>query len=216
VARGPEDLVRDVVAVGVVDARILDAMRAVPRADFVSPEHRQRAYIDQPLPIPHGQVTTQPSLVAKMVEALRVGPDACVLEVGTGLGFQTAILTRLARKVYSIERFRDIADTARTHLRRFGASNVDVVVGDGSLGRPEEAPYDAIVVSAAFLSVPAPLAEQLAEGGRLVQPIGPGGADDVKVFEKSGGGLIDRGFVIGAHFVRLYGRHGFSEESETE
>jgi protein-L-isoaspartate(D-aspartate) O-methyltransferase len=212
VVLGPEELAAAVAALGVRDDRLLEALRGVPRADFVPPELSDRAYFDEPLRIPHGQVTTQPSLVAKMIEALRLEPSDRILEVGTGYGFQTALLSRLARHVYSIERFGVLADTAREHLRRVGASNIDVVVGDGSLGLPEHAPFDAILVSAAYPAVPKPLADQLAERGRLVQPIGPGGAEDVSLYEKLDGKLVHRGFVIAAHFVRLYGRHGFAED----
>jgi protein-L-isoaspartate(D-aspartate) O-methyltransferase len=193
---------------GVEDPRVLAAVAAVPRAGFVPPEHADRADVDVPVPIPHGQVTTQPSLVARMVEALTLSGSETVLEVGTGYGWQTAVLTRLAARVHSVERFPDLAETARANLA--GVENVDVVVGDGSEGLPEHAPYDAIVVSAAFPEVPAPLAEQLAEGGRLVQPIGSGGNDEVVLFERRGGELVPVRSVTLAYFVRLVGRHGFS------
>ena len=179
----------------------------MPRSDFVPAEHADLADVDAPIPIPHGQVTTQPSLVARMVEALGLAGDERVLEVGTGYGWQTALLARLAREVFSVERFADLAETAQRHLA--GYENVTVVVGDGSEGLPEHAPFDAILVAAAYPSVPEPLAEQLAEGGRLVQPIGPGGAEDVVLFEKRDGELRRVRSVSGAHFVRLHGRHGF-------
>jgi protein-L-isoaspartate(D-aspartate) O-methyltransferase len=204
-----EDLVGAVVAAGVRDPRLIEALRAVPRAGFVPPEFAGWAYADRPLPIPHGQVTTQPSLSAKMIEALGLTGSERVLEVGTGYGFQTALLASLSRSVYSIERFPDVAETAKENLARHGTNNVEVVVGDGTQGLPEHAPYDAILVSAAFTSVPAPLAEQLAAGGRLVQPIGSGGEEDVILFEKGPDGLVRRHTVTGAHFVRLYGAHAF-------
>src|SRR6266508_1883089 len=184
-------------------------MAAVPRAEFVPAEYAERADIDAPIPIPHEQVTTQPSLVARMVEALALEGPERVLEVGTGYGWQTALLARLADRVVSVERFADLADVARANLARLGVENVDVVVGDGTEGLPEHAPFDAIIVSAAYPTVPPPLAEQLAEGRRLVQPIGPGGADDVIFFAKRGGELEKVRFVSGAHFVRLHGRHGY-------
>jgi protein-L-isoaspartate(D-aspartate) O-methyltransferase len=192
---------------GVRDERVLAAIAAVPRAEFVPAEDADLAEIDTPIGIPHEQVTTQPSLVARMVEALTLEGDERVLEVGTGYGWQTALLAELAREVFSVERFADLAETARAALA--GRENVHVVVGDGSEGLPEQAPFDAILVAAAFPSVPDPLAEQLAEGGRLVQPLGPGGAEDVVLFEKRGGELHEVRFVIGAHFVRLHGRHAF-------
>jgi protein-L-isoaspartate(D-aspartate) O-methyltransferase len=189
------------------DERVLEAIAAVPRDEFVPPAHRDLAEIDVPIPIPHQQVTTQPSLVARMVEALGLTGNERVLEVGTGYGWQTALLARLAREVFTIERFPDLALTARANLA--GHSNVHVIVGDGSEGFPEHAPFDAILVAAAYPTVPEPLAEQLAEGGRLVQPLGPGGAEDVVLFEKRNGVLHRIRSVSGAHFVRLHGKYGF-------
>jgi protein-L-isoaspartate(D-aspartate) O-methyltransferase len=130
-----------------------------------------------------------------------------VLEIGTGYGWQTALLAELAREVFSVERFADLAETARDALA--GRGNVAVVVADGSEGLTAHAPFDAILVAAAYPDVPEPLAEQVAEGGRLVQPIGQGGAEDVVLFEKHGGALQPVRTVAGAHFVRLHGRHGF-------
>jgi protein-L-isoaspartate(D-aspartate) O-methyltransferase len=193
---------------GVQDERVLDAIAAVPRRDFVPAEAVDLAELDSPIPIPHEQVTTQPSLVARMVEALALGGDERVLEIGTGYGWQTALLARLAAQVFSVERFADVAETARLRLAR--CENVTVVVGDGSAGLPEYAPYDAILVAAAFPRVPEPLAEQLVEAGRLVQPIGPGGHEDVVLFEKREGELHRARSVSAARFVRLHGRYGFS------
>jgi protein-L-isoaspartate(D-aspartate) O-methyltransferase len=206
---GPDALVRASLAAGVRDERVLDAIRAVPRADFVPRECVDRAYEDAPLPIPHGQVTTQPSLVARMVEGLGLEGGERVLEVGTGYGWQTALLARLAREVFSVERFPDLAEAARRALLEAGVENATVVVGDGSGGLPERSPFDAVLVAAAFPSVPAPLREQLAPAGRLVQPIGPGGADDVTLFVKDEGGLSAVETLVPAHFVRLHGEHGF-------
>jgi protein-L-isoaspartate(D-aspartate) O-methyltransferase len=193
---------------GVRDERVLAAIGAVPRSRFIPTEFVGQADIDAPIPIPHGQVTTQPSLVARMVEALSLAGDERVLEVGTGYGWQTALLAELAREVFSVERFADLAARARAALA--GRENVHVVVGDGSAGLPEHAPFDAILVAAAYSSVPVPLAEQLAEGGRLVQPLGPGGAEEVVLFEKRGDELHRLRSLGGAHFVRLHGRHGFA------
>jgi len=186
---------------------VLDAIAAVPRSAFVPPEYSGQAEIDAPIPIPHRQVTTQPSLVARMVEALALAGDERVLEIGTGYGWQTALLARLAREVFSVERFADLADTAKANLA--GYENVHVLVGDGSEGLPEHSPFDAILVAAAYPTVPEPLIEQLAEDGRLVQPLGPGGAEDVVLFEKRNGELRRVRSVSGAHFVRLHGRHAF-------
>jgi protein-L-isoaspartate(D-aspartate) O-methyltransferase len=204
-----EDLVRAARVVGVRDGRVLDAVRAVPRATFVPTDRVDEAYRDVPLPIPNGQVTTQPSLVARMVEAAQVAASDRVLEVGAGYGWQTALLARLAARVWSVERWADLAEAARASLAAAGVENVELVVGDGSAGVPEHAPYDVVLVSAAFPSVPAPLAAQVALGGRLVQPIGPGGAEDVVVFERGDDGLERRSVVTRARFVRLYGRYGY-------
>jgi protein-L-isoaspartate(D-aspartate) O-methyltransferase len=204
-----EDLVQAIVAKGVYDPRLLRAMRRVPRSEFVPPNLAERAYLDQPLPIPHGQVTTQPSLVAKMIEALGLAGSEHLLEIGTGYGFQTALLAHLSNFVWSVERWSDVAVTARANLARLGILNVEVAVGDGTQGLPEHAPYDAILVSAAFPRVPPPLVEQLALGGRLIQPIGLGGEERVMLFEKGAEGLMRRSTIVGAHFVRLYGAHAF-------
>jgi protein-L-isoaspartate(D-aspartate) O-methyltransferase len=208
---GPEDLVAAARAVGVRDARVLAALRDVPRALFVPPGDADRAYVDEPIPIPHGQVTTQPSLVARMVEALALTGSEHVLEVGTGYGWQTALLAALARFVRSVERFPDVAETARANLVANGTANVEVVTGDGSEGLAGHAPFDAVIVSAAFPDVPSPLAAQVAPGGRLVQPIGPSGDEDVVLFVRDETGLVRRASLIAAHFVPLVGRYGFTE-----
>jgi protein-L-isoaspartate(D-aspartate) O-methyltransferase len=189
-------------------------LRAVPRSAFVPADLVAQAYLDQPLPIPHGQVTTQPSLVAKMVEALELTGSEQVLEVGTGYGFQTALLGHLSRFVWSIERWPDMATTASDNLARHGVTNVEVVAGDGTAGLPERAPFDAILISAAFPRVPPPLSEQLAPGGRLVQPIGSGGDEEVVLFDKGPRGVVRRRAVSLARFVRLYGQHGFPASAD--
>jgi protein-L-isoaspartate(D-aspartate) O-methyltransferase len=209
-ADGPKRLAQRVHAKGIRDQRLLRAIASVPRAGFVPPAYSGRAYRDEPIPIGHDQVTTQPSLVAAMIQALTLQGSERVLEVGTGHGFQTALLARLAGRVFSIERFADLAQAARRNLDRHGIRNAVVVVGDGTAGFPEQARFDAIVVSAAFTSVPEPLGAQLQDGGRLVQPIGRGGADEVTLFERRGDGLERRAGVTPAHFVKLYGDHGFT------
>jgi protein-L-isoaspartate(D-aspartate) O-methyltransferase len=183
----------------------------MPRARFVPPAAAHRAYLDEPIRIPHGQVTTQPSLIARMVEALRLTGTERALEVGTGLGFQTAILAMLARQVVSVERFADLAEQARANLEAAGVGGVTVVVGDGTLGVPAHAPYDAIVVAAASPRIPAPLVEQLASGGRLVHPVGPGGGELVTAFHKEGDRLIADAQLTPAYFVPLVGTHGVSK-----
>lgn len=202
-------LVEAVRDAGVGDPRVLDAVRAVPRTSFVPLEFVGSAYDDEPIPIPHHQVTTQPSLSARMVEALRLTGDEQVFEVGTGYGYQTALLARLAAFVTSIEYWPDLAASARRNLASVGVENVRVLDGDGSEGVPQFAPYDAVLVSAAFPEVPPPLVDELRMGGRLVQPIGPGGEEEVMLFERTADGLAQRERIVPARFVRLYGRHGY-------
>ena len=206
---GMEKLVAAARRAGIEDPRLLEVMRQVPRAAFVPLDQVGLAYLDVPVPIPHSQVTTQPSLSARMIEALGLAGGEHILEVGTGYGYQTALLARLASFVTSIERWADLADQARQNLAAQGIDNVHVVEGDGTEGVPAAAPYDAILVSAAFPEVPEALVGQLRVSGRLVQPIGPGGAERVTVFERSAGGLVSREVVCHARFVRLYGRHGY-------
>ena len=206
---GPEDLVAAARLRGVRDERLLGAIATVPRAAFVPAQSIDLGYRDRPLPISHRQVTTQPSLVAVMVEALRLTGTERVLEVGTGYGWQTALLAKLAREVWSIELWDDMVAAAERSLEAGDIANVQLVVGDGTLGLPEHAPFDAIVITAAFPEVPPPLVEQLVPGGRLVQPVGRGGEEDVTLFDKRGGELVLKRWLIPASFVRLYGAHGY-------
>ena len=211
-AASPSDLVAAARAAGIGDARVLAAISATPRAGFVPADYLTDAYRDEPIPIGQRQVTTQPSLPARMIKGLHRESGDHVLEIGTGLGFY-ALLARLAARVISIERWPDLAGQARRNLARQGTGNAEVLAGDGSRGLPEGAPYDAILVSAAFPQVPAPLAAQLRIGGRLVQPIGPGGSEQVVLFERSPSGLERRRVLTLARFVRLHGRHGFRSRS---
>lgn len=205
----PDDLVRAVRAAGIRDERVLAAVRDTPRAAFVPANHVAAAYRDEPVPIGHDQVTTQPSLSAGMIAALELTGTERVLEIGTGLGFQTALLAHLAAEVVTIDRWPDLVRQARHNLARQGVGNVTLRIGDGSEGLPDHAPYDAVIVSAAFPSVPPPLVEQLRVGGRLVQPIGAGGHEQVVLFKRTADGLDRQQVVTLARFVRLYGRHGF-------
>ena len=186
------------------------AIARLPRALFVPRKLAAGAYLDEPVEITHRQVTTQPSLVAKMVEALALRGREKVLEVGTGYGYQTALLAMLAREVWSIELWQDMIDAARASLAEVGVVNARLLVGDGTLGLPDEAPFDAIIVTAAFPTVPPPLQDQLAQSGRLVQPIGPGGLEDVRLFEMQAGRLVVRRSITGAYFVPMYGEHGYA------
>jgi protein-L-isoaspartate(D-aspartate) O-methyltransferase len=157
---------------GIADERVLDAMARVPRHEFTAGRYRDQAYEDYPLPIGEGQTISQPYIVALMLEALALTPTDRVLEVGTGSGYVAALLAELAAQVISLERHAVLADDARELLAHLGYANVKVIAGDGSLGFPEHAPYDAIIVSAAAPKVPPALLEQLAEGGRMIIPIG--------------------------------------------
>ena len=158
---------------GISDQAVLRAMDEVPREYFVAAEFADSAYADQALPIACGQTISQPYVVAYMTEQLEVEPQHRVLEIGTGSGYQAAVLSRLAREVVSIERYRTLADAARERLKTLGYANVDVLVGDGFAGVPERAPFDRIIVTAAAEEVPEALVDQLAEGGKMVLPLGP-------------------------------------------
>ncbi|HEY7359998.1 MAG TPA: protein-L-isoaspartate(D-aspartate) O-methyltransferase [Streptosporangiaceae bacterium] len=205
----PEDLVRAARRAGVSDGRVLAAIAATPRTGFVPAGYAGVAYRDQPVPIPHGQVTTQPSLSAMMIAALGLAGGEQVLEIGTGYGYQAALLARLAAQVVSTGIWPGLAAQARRNLAAQAITNVLVVTGDGTEGYPAGAPYDAVIVSAAFTQVPPPLAAQLRSGGRLVQPIGPGGHEQVLVFQRQAQSLQPLKVLTSASFVPLYGKHGF-------
>jgi protein-L-isoaspartate(D-aspartate) O-methyltransferase len=200
---GIAELVSTVRAAGIRDERVLEAIARVPRGQFVPAEAVGSAYFDEPIPIGRGQVTTQPSLVARMVEALSLSGSERVLEIGTGLGWQTALLGAMADRAWSVERFPDLAEAARRNLEMQGVLNAEVVVADGWRGVPEHAPYNAILVSAAAPEVPGSLAQQLRDGGRLVHPLGTGGDEEVILFEKQSGELRAQRTLTRARFVKL-------------
>jgi protein-L-isoaspartate(D-aspartate) O-methyltransferase len=196
---------------GIADQAVLRAMDEVPRAQFVEEDFADCAYADQALPIACGQTISQPYVVAYMTEQLRLRPEHRVLEVGTGSGYQAAVLSRLAREVVSIERYRTLAEKARERLRALGYDNVDVVVGDGFAGAPEKAPYDRIIVTAAAPEVPQALVDQLADdGGVMLLPLGPqdGPQNIVKLTKMETG--LDREDLIAVRFVPLL--HGRARE----
>jgi protein-L-isoaspartate(D-aspartate) O-methyltransferase len=196
-----------IAARGIYDRNVLDAMRKVPRHLFVPAGFEGAAYRDHPLPIGHGQTISQPYIVALMTDLLSVSPGDRVLEVGAGSGYQAAILATLGAEVFSIERIPEVARIAEENLRRAGISNVHVIVGDGTIGYPQGAPYQGIIVTAAAPTVPSPLVDQLAEGGRLVIPIGGRDVQELVRLEKKGG-TITRTSYGGGGFVPLVGEHG--------
>ncbi len=192
------------------DERVLAAFREVPRHLFAAGAGLREAYADHPLPIGEGQTISQPFMVALMTQCLRLSGGEKVLEIGTGSGYQAAILSRLAGKVYSVERVAALADRAGEIFRSLGYENISVRVGDGTRGWPEFAPYDAIIVTAGAPGVPPPLVEQLADGGRLAIPAGGGYSQRLLVLERRGEQIIERD-EGGCVFVPLIGEYGWRE-----
>jgi protein-L-isoaspartate(D-aspartate) O-methyltransferase len=190
---------------GIANERVLKAMGEMPRHEFVTRRYREMAYYDMALPIGRGQTISPPSLVAEMVDHLEPQPGDRVLEVGTGTGYQAAVLGRLVAEVYTIEIVGALARRARSTLRRLGCANVEVRTGDGYLGWPEQAPFDGIIVACAPERVPVPLVDQLREGGRIVVPLGQGYDQMIYVFKKTNG-LLARELVSPAAFVPMTGR----------
>lgn len=193
---------------GIRDARVLEAMQRIPRHEFISEEFRSQAYADHPIPIGEEQTISQPFIIAVSLQALALQGTESVLEVGTGSGYQTALLALLARAVYSIERYASLARGAGTVLTLLGLSNVKVVVGDGSHGLQEYAPFDAIVVSAAAPGVPKSLFEQLSDPGRMVIPVGPPHAQELLLVRKQNGERISE-VLDGCRFVPLVGDEAY-------
>ena len=192
---------------GISDPRILTAFEAVPREWFISPDQIDQAYADHPLPIGHEQTISQPYIVAEMIQQLRAQPHHRILDVGAGSGYQTALLARLVAHVYAIERIDALAEQARQRLEDLGITNVTIRTGDGSVGWPDEAPFDGIISGAASPDVPPAWLEQLAEGGRIVAPIGPIAVQDLRVIEQTPTGPRSTS-VCGVRFVKLIGQQG--------
>jgi protein-L-isoaspartate(D-aspartate) O-methyltransferase len=205
-----ERMVRDLIAArGVKDERVLAALRKIPRHLFVKDHLRIQAYGDHALPIAAGQTISQPYIVARMTELLEVGPEHSVLEVGTGSGYQTAVLAVLARRVYSLEIVPELAQTAIPRMRQLGLDNVKIQVFDGTVGWSEWAPYDRILVTAGAPKVPEPLLGQLAPRGALLVPEGRLNAQRLVLYRKSARGEIRRREGEEVAFVPLLGRHGW-------
>jgi protein-L-isoaspartate(D-aspartate) O-methyltransferase len=192
---------------GVRDAAVLEAARAVPRHEFVLPEYLNMAYADHPLPIGYGQTISQPYIVAVMSELLRLKRGDRVLEIGTGSGYQAAILAEMTDEVYTVEIIEELYQRATETLQRLGYHNVKTRYADGYYGWEEHAPYDAIIVTAAPDHIPQPLVNQLRDGGRLVIPVGPRGAfQTLWLIEKDGDDVVSKS-IMGVVFVPLTGEH---------
>jgi protein-L-isoaspartate(D-aspartate) O-methyltransferase len=200
---------RQIAARGVREPRVLAALAEVPRHLFVPDDQRSHAYEDRALPIASGQTISQPYMVAIMTELLALEAHHRVLEIGTGSGYQTAVLSRLAKQVITIERHPELAETASDVFNALGLSNVDIRVGDGSEGLPEEAPFDRILVTAGAPSVPESLKDQLASNGRLVVPVGPSGYQHLTVIDRVGT-AFEQQEREACVFVPLIGRHGWN------
>jgi protein-L-isoaspartate(D-aspartate) O-methyltransferase len=193
---------------GIADGDVLEAMRKVPRHEFVPEDHRDASYADSPLPIGSGQTISQPYIVAAMTEAVDPEPDDVVLEVGTGSGYQAAVLAEIVKRVYTIEIVESLARTAGERLQRLGYTNVTVKAGDGYVGWPEHAPFDGIVVTAAPDHVPEPLVEQLAPGGRMVIPVGgQTWSQELLLIEKDLEGKVKRRSLLPVRFVPMTGEN---------
>jgi protein-L-isoaspartate(D-aspartate) O-methyltransferase len=204
-------MVRDqLVERNITDPRVLDAMRRVPRHEFVPKDLAFAAYRDRPLPIGHKQTISQPYVVAYMAETLQLSGHEIILEIGTGSGYQTAILAELGAFVYSVERNLNLADKAGKLLAQLGYNNVEILAGDGSQGLADMAPYDAIIVSASAPTVPKPLQAQLRDGGRLIIPVGRRDSQYLeRVWRSQDEWHVER--LLPVVFVPLIGRYGFSE-----
>jgi protein-L-isoaspartate(D-aspartate) O-methyltransferase len=194
---------------GIHDPRVLAAMSRVLRHEFVPPQSWPEAYADHPVPIGEQQTTSQPYIIAAMLQAAEITPQDRVLEIGAGSGYQTALLAELAGKVFAVERYPALSAHAQSVLRRLGYAHAVVITGDGSLGLPEHAPYDVIIVAAAAPRVPPALVEQLAPGGRLVVPVGDSQQQVLQLARKSRDGAVTVTSLEGCRFVPLIGQQGF-------
>jgi protein-L-isoaspartate(D-aspartate) O-methyltransferase len=194
---------------GIHDERLLAAMSKVPRHEFVSPQNWNEAYADHPIPIAEKQTTSQPYMIAAMVQAAQIKPEDRVLEIGAGSGYQTALLAELASQVFAVERYASLAEAAQKTLERLGYRNARIVTGDGSLGLPEAAPYDAIIVSAAAPRIPQALVGQLAVGGRLLIPVGESDQQLLQLVQRQPDGSTTVRTLEGCRFVPLIGEQGF-------
>jgi protein-L-isoaspartate(D-aspartate) O-methyltransferase len=202
---------RQIASRGITNRRILATMKQIPRHFFIPPPYDRDAYDDNPLPIGNGQTISQPYIVALMTDLLYPEADNRILEIGAGSGYQAAILAALAKKVITIERIPAVADMARTNLAKLGITNANLIIGDGTIGYPTEAPYNGIIITAATPTIPQPLIDQLAEGGRLVAPVGGRDVQELVRLNRIGN-RITESHHGGVRFVPLIGEHGWNPE----
>jgi protein-L-isoaspartate(D-aspartate) O-methyltransferase len=203
---------RQIAARGIHDPGVLAAMQDIPRHLFIPPPYDRAAYDDNPLPIGSGQTISQPYIVALMTERLHPKNTDTMLEIGTGSGYQAAILSRLVRTLITIERITSVANLARANLKSIGIENVVVIEGDGTLGYPQSAPYNGIIITAATPEIPRPLIEQLADGGTLVAPVGGRDVQDLITLHKQGNSYTQESHG-GVRFVPLIGEHGWENRN---
>jgi len=215
-AKAKERMLRwDLRGRGITDPRVLAVMADVPREEFIPTSYRSQAYNDGPLPIGLNQTISQPYIVALMTQELRIDPDCEVLEIGTGSGYQTAVLSKLAKKVHTVERFSDLTESARKVLDRLGFGNIEYYVGDGSCGWPAKrlppsGCFDRIMITAALPEIPEPVLKQLAGDGLIIAPIGGAGVQELVVCEKKANRLMERA-ICDVRFVKLVGEYGFDQ-----
>jgi len=203
----------DLMGRNITDPGVLQVMKDVRREEFVPAAYQSQAYADGPLPIGMGQTISQPYIVALMTQELRLNPYCEVLEIGTGSGYQTAILSKLAKKVFTIERFAKLSESAQAVLGRLGIDNVEFYVGDGSCGWPQKRIFDRIIITAAVPKIPQPLVEQLTEGGFIVGPVGFSSVQELLAGEKKKGKIATK-TVCSCRFVKLLGEYGFEETED--
>jgi protein-L-isoaspartate(D-aspartate) O-methyltransferase len=194
----------------ITDSDVLRVMAEIPREEFVPNAYQSQAYADGPLPIGMGQTISQPYIVALMTQELRLKPDCQVLEIGTGSGYQTAILCGLAKKVYTIERFAELSEAAQATLGRLEIKNVEFYIGDGSCGWTGKQTFDRIIITATVPKIPQPIFDQLSDGGLIIAPIGPAGIQQLVVYEKKKDKLTKK-VLCDVRFVRLIGKYGFEQ-----
>jgi protein-L-isoaspartate(D-aspartate) O-methyltransferase len=203
----------DLMGRDITDPGVLKAMREIRREEFVPAAYQSQTYADSPLPIGMGQTISQPYIVALMTQELRLNHNCDVLEIGTGSGYQTAILSKLVKKVYTIERFAQLSESAQAVLSRLDIGNVEFYIGDGSCGWPHKRIFDRIIITAAVPKMPQPLVEQLTDGGLIVAPIGLSAVQELVVCEKKADKFIDK-VICDCRFVRLLGKYGFDETED--